>query len=308
MRHRSDALFSGSLALGHQHLYAHAVIPVLAYATVFLGSVQAWAGMARFQARRTKPGWMWLTTGALALGFGSWGMHMIAVLGFDFAYLTVRHDIPLTALSGLLCVGSTMLGLFVADRRRSWPGLLTASAVLTGGLIGAHLLSMTALDTPAEFQWSVGTAMVSAVLAIVGVMATLWLTVTIGPKPLAIGATLLTAAVLCAAQYTALDAVTVTSTGEASGPDGDGLSGPALIVPLAAILVMVILTVAFNLYVTPVQDVHDTPTRHSSREAPKLEASDSIYGAERVTNRPSTVPTDAVGVVQAGPVVHIAGY
>ncbi|WP_327425589.1 hypothetical protein OG612_43255 (plasmid) [Streptomyces sp. NBC_01527] len=307
MRHRSDALIvrSGSLALGHQHLYAHAVIPVLAYATVCLGSVQAWAGMARFQARRTKPGWMWLATGALALGFGLWGMHVIAVLGFDFADLTVQHDIPLTALSGLLCVSSTMLSLFVADTRRTWPGLFTASAVLTGGLIGAHLLSMTALDTPAEFQWSVGLALVSAALAIVGVTATLWLTVTISPKPLAIGATLLTAAVLCAAQYTALDAVTVTSTGEESSHGGAGLSGPALIVTLASILVMVILTVAFNLYVTPIQDVHDTPTYGSSREAPKFEASDSIYGAERVTNRPSAVRSGADGIVEVGPVVRI---
>ena len=307
MRHRSDALYvrSGSLALDHQHLYTHAVFPALAYAAVCFGSLQAWACMARFQARRTKPGWMWLATGALALGFGLWGMHMIAVLGFDVAYLTVRHDVPLTVLSGLLCVGSTMLGLFLADTRRGWPGLLTAGAVMTGGLIGAHLLGKTALS-PAEFQWSVGTTLVSAVLAVSGVTATLWLVVTVSPKPLVMGATLLTAAVLCVAQYSTLDAMTVTSSGDVSGHDGGGLSGPALIVPLAAILVMVILTVAFNLYVTPVQDVHDTPERRSAREAPEAEPSDGIHRVERVTSRPTAVPTGADGVVEAGPVVHVA--
>lgn len=115
------------------------------------------------------------------------------------------------------------------------------------------------------------------------------------------------AAVLCAAQYTALDAVTVTPTGEVSRHHGAGPTGPALIVPVAASLLMMVLTVAFNLYVTPVRDVRDAPARRSVREAPRFVPSDGVYGAERVTDGRSALRTDDRGTVEAGPGVRVAG-
>lgn len=298
--------------MGHQHLYSHALFPVLAYATVCFGSFQGWACMARFRARRTQAGRMWLALAALALGSALWGMHMITMLGYDVPGTKIRHDALLTQLAALVCVGSTMLGLLLAEARRTWLGLLIAGSVMTGGLTGAHLVGMAALDAPAEFSSSVGIALIAAVLAAAGVAATLWLTVTVDTRPLAVGASLLTAAVLCTAQYTDLAAMTVTST-RADGHAEGGLSGPTLTLAVAAVLTLMVLMVAFNLYITPVRDVHDTPAPLVTYEMPKYLLADNLYVAEAALpaepagSKPTAVTAGDDQAVEAGPVLRISG-
>lgn len=302
--------------MGHQHISSHAVFPFLAYATVSLGSFQGWACMTRFRARRTTAEWTWLGIAAVALGSGLWGLRMISLLGFDTPGVTVRHDALLTALSGVLGVGSALSGLLLADTRRTRRGLLAAGAVMVGGLVGARALGMAALDAPAAFHTSAAIATVAVAQAVAGVAGTLWLVVTAGQRVRAVGISLLTGALLCGAQYTDLAAITVTPGGPVSG-HGGGLSGPALVLAVAAVVILVALTVAFNLYVTPVQDVHDSPAPLVTRAMPPHLL---VRHAERVASpvappavRPGASPPPGAAasgdvlVIEAGPVVNVAG-
>ncbi|MFC5204153.1 MHYT domain-containing protein [Streptomyces kaempferi] len=262
--------------------------------------------MARFRARRTKPEWMWLAFGSVALGAGLWGMYLITWLGLDATGTPIRHDGPLTFISGLICVGSTALSLRLADVRRSLQGLFTAGAVMAGGLVCAHTLDLAVLDAHTEVHSSVGEALASALLAAVGTTAMLWLTVAVGPKVMAAGASLVTGAVLCSAQYTYLAAVTMTP-GAAAGRGG-GLSEPALIVPLAAVLALVVLTVAFNLYITPVRDVYDAQTQLVTPEGPPYLLPDTNRPVEPAPAPPAVAPAgNERPPIEAGPVVKVAG-
>ncbi|MPY36574.1 hypothetical protein FNH09_36720 [Streptomyces adustus] len=80
---------------------------------------------------------------------------------------------------------------------------------------------------------------------------------------------------LCRARHTDLAAVTVNPG--AGADQGGGPGGAALLVPLAAVLVPAVLTVV-NLYITPVQDVHDAPAQARSGSAHFGEEQESAPG------------------------------
>lgn len=299
--------------MGHQHLYSHLLFPVLAYVTVCLGSFQGWACTARFRARRTKAGNMWLALAATALGSALWGMHMITMLGFEVSGMELRHDALRTQLSALLCIGAAMLGLLVMEAQPTSLGRFIAGSVMAGGLTGAHLLGITALYAPAEFGSSVAMTLIAVIPAAAGAAATLWLTAVVDSRPPAVGASLVTGALLCCAQYTALAAVTVRPM-QSEGHADAGLSGPTLAVAVAAFLMLTVLTVAFNLYITPVQDVRDTPPPLVTRPVSERWATNDLSGAGTVLtaspaatseDRPAAVTTAAEPLVDAGPVLRI---
>ncbi|MFD0775765.1 MHYT domain-containing protein, partial [Streptomonospora algeriensis] len=99
--------------------------PAIAYAVSFLGSLiglQA-AGRARRSQGGARAGWLFLA--ALTLGSAAiWAMHFIAMLGFSVQSTTLRYDVPLTVLSGLLAVAAVGAGLFWSMLRR--PGRAAA--------------------------------------------------------------------------------------------------------------------------------------------------------------------------------------
>ncbi|WP_405914859.1 MHYT domain-containing protein [Streptomyces sp. NBC_00728] len=263
--------------------------------------------MARFRARRTKQEWMWLAFGSVALGSGLWGMHLIVWLGLGTHGTVIGHDGPLTVLSGLVCVCSTTFGLLLADVRRTPWGLVAAGAVLAGGLVWAQALGVIALDVDGGIHLSIGAALTAALVAAIGATATLSVSVSVGSKVTALGASLLTGAVLCSAQYICLAGVTVPPEGTAAG-QGTGLGGAAGVVPPAAVLTLVVLTVAFNLYMTPVRDVRDTPAPLVTREMPWYLTPGTARPIEFAPAAPAVAPViDEQSAIEADPVVTVAG-
>ncbi|MEU8715887.1 hypothetical protein [Streptomyces sp. NPDC048663] len=291
--------------MGHQHLSTHLLFPVLAYTTACAAAFQVRACTVRHRARRAEAGRTWLGLAVLALAAGTWGANVIALLGYGVSGATVRHDALPTAFSALVCAGSAVFGLGLADTARSRSGPVAGGAVLTAGLTAVYFLGTTALDAPpVAFGRSLGVTSAAVALTAAAAAALLWPAPPGGP----VGAVapFLAAALLCAAQYTHLAAVTVAPAG-AGGAAGAGLGGPALGVAAAAVVSLALLTVAFNLYVTPLQDVRDAPRPLVTRELPPY----LLTPPEPVTRPVAAVPVPVTsgedGIVEAGPVLRVGG-
>nr|WP_238426413.1 MHYT domain-containing protein [Streptomyces adustus] len=262
--------------------------------------------MVRFRALRAQTGRSWLALAALALGVGLWGTNVIALLGFGVSDLPIGHDALLTQLSAVVCVGATAPGLLLAETRRTRPGAVAAGAVMTAGFTGAFVLGTSALDAPARFHTSVGIAVVGIALTAMAMAAVLWLTTTVVAHRVAVAVSALSAALLCAAQYVNLAALTASSTrtGTQAGADPND---PTLTIAVTAVLALVALTVAFNLYITPAQDVRNAPAPLAAREMPEYLLMDGQAGDAPAVGLPVPVTTGDDLVVEAGPVLRVGG-
>ncbi|MEU3795631.1 MHYT domain-containing protein [Streptomyces fructofermentans] len=292
-----------------QQLYVHALFPLLAYTIACFGIFQGWACIARFRAAgRTGSGWAWLAAAALTIGGSIWGMHMLAVLGLGVEDLTIRHNMGLTALSALVSVGSTVIALLVLATGRDRTALLTSGTLMTLGLIGAHLTAFAALNAPAQLQVSISSTVLSVILLAAGVTFTLCLTLTVTSRLVAVTGALLAAASLCAAQYAAFSGFTATQVTQLSDHASAGVRGPDLYPVLAAVLLTLICTVAFNLYVTPTQDVDQGVLPVLAPPASDvLPASVIDRVNEGSNNEPVLVSAYDEDVMASGRVLHVAG-
>ncbi|MEU9976180.1 hypothetical protein [Streptomyces sp. NPDC051014] len=292
--------------MGHQHLSTHLLFPVLAYTTAGAAAFQVRACTVRHRARRAQAGRTWLGLAVLALAAGAWGANVIALLGYGVSGATVRHDALPTLFSALVCAGSAVFGLGLADTARSRSGPVAGGAVLTVGLTAAYFLGTSALDAPpVAFGRSLALTAAAVALTAAAAAALLWPARPAGGAADAV-APFLAAALLCAAQYTHLAAVTVAPVG-AGGAAGAGLGGPALGVAAAAVVTLALLTVAFNLYVTPLQDVRDAPRPLVTREMPRHLLTPPEPVTRPVAAAPVPVTSGEDGIVEAGPVLRVGG-
>ncbi|WP_329295842.1 hypothetical protein [Streptomyces sp. NBC_01455] len=87
-----------------------------------------------------------------------------------------------------------------------------------------------------------------------------------------------------------------------------GLNGPALGVPASAVLTLVVLTVAFNLYTTSVQDVHDAPAPLVTREMPRYLLPDATRRIQLAPALPAAATVSEKQLAtEARPVVKVGG-
>ena len=146
-----------------------AIIAVLAsYAALDLaGRVTSARGKARV---------LWLSGGAIAMGFGIWSMHYIGMLAFRLP-VPVQYDWPTVLLSLLAAILASAVALFVVSRHQM--GVIRASlgSILMGGGIAAmHYIGMAAMRLPAMCHYSPSLFILSIGLAIVISFVALWLT------------------------------------------------------------------------------------------------------------------------------------
>src|SRR5713226_2263753 len=158
------------LAGSYDYLVAlSAIIAILAsYAALDLaGRVTAARGKARL---------LWLSGGAIAMGFGIWSMHYIGMLAFRLP-VPVQYDWPTVLLSLLAAILASAVALFVVSRHRM--GVIRASlgSILMGsGIAAMHYIGMAAMRLPAMCHYSPSLFLISVVLAIVISFVALWLT------------------------------------------------------------------------------------------------------------------------------------
>src|SRR5229473_908021 len=81
---------------------------VASYAAFNLGErVSASAGQRR---------WRWLTSGAIAMGFGIWSMHYVGMLAFVLP-VPVLYHVPTVILSLVAAVAGSAVALYIVSKK-----------------------------------------------------------------------------------------------------------------------------------------------------------------------------------------------
>jgi diguanylate cyclase (GGDEF)-like protein/PAS domain S-box-containing protein len=113
----------------------------------------------------------WLVLDAAAAGCGIWATHFIAMLAYDPG-ISTGYDSALTAVSLILSIAITGVGLSVALSNFSrWSGPI-GGAVIGGGIAAMHFTGMMALEVPGHISWSVELVVASLFLGVLfGCMA-----------------------------------------------------------------------------------------------------------------------------------------
>ena len=120
----------------------------------------------RVTATRGKVHFVWLISGAFAMGIGIWAMHYIGMEALRLP-VAVEYDWPTVVLSMLAAVFASAVALYVVSRKKQNTALAAGSVLMGCGIGAMHYGGMEAMRLPAMCSYSMGLVVLSAVLAIV---------------------------------------------------------------------------------------------------------------------------------------------
>jgi two-component system sensor histidine kinase/response regulator len=121
---------------------------------------------------------VWLASGAVVDGIGTWSMHYTGMLAFILP-VPVQYDWPTVLLSlAVSMVGSAAALVVVSYGTAEWPQAVAASILLGGvGISGMHYTAMAAMRVPATQHHAPALATVAVMVAMVISLLALWLTI-----------------------------------------------------------------------------------------------------------------------------------
>jgi diguanylate cyclase len=151
---------------------------------------------------------IWLAVSATATGFGIWATHFIAMLAFSPG-LPTAYNITLTALSLVVAIILTGVGLAVATMPELGRGPWLGGAIVGGGIAAMHYTGMAAFEIQGRIVWDPVLVAASIVLgALIGGAA-----LAIGLRDRSLKSTVLGALALtlaiCSHHFTAMGAAAV---------------------------------------------------------------------------------------------------
>jgi PAS domain S-box-containing protein len=128
---------------------------------------------------RASSGWAchaWLATSAVAMGGGIWSMHFVAMLAFSMPGMDVSYDVPLTALSLIVAILVTGIGLHAVSRDKATPKILLFSGCFVGlGIVAMHYTGMAAMRMGAHVDYDTLWVAISVLIALGAATVALWL-------------------------------------------------------------------------------------------------------------------------------------
>src|SRR6202035_4923741 len=109
----------------------------------------------RITFARGWPRLLWLTGGAIAMGFGIWSMHYLGMLAFELP-VPVQYDWPTVVLSLLAAILASVIALSVVSQRTMGALRVVLGSLFMGAAIaGMHYIGMAAMRLPAMCHYSV---------------------------------------------------------------------------------------------------------------------------------------------------------
>lgn len=123
---------------------------------------------------RVRAGWLW--GGALAMGTGIWGFHLVGTLAVATPEVPATHNLFLLSLSLGVAILASALALFAVSRDAvSRRGLAGAALMLGLAVGGMHYLIVWSMRTPVRIHRDPALQAVSAALALLAAGLTMWL-------------------------------------------------------------------------------------------------------------------------------------
>jgi NO-binding membrane sensor protein with MHYT domain/signal transduction histidine kinase len=152
---------------------------VLVALSVVIAIMAAYAALDLARRVTFARGWsrlLWLTGGAIAMGFGIWSMHYMGMLAFRLP-VSVQYDWPTVVLSLIAAIVASAVALVVVSRpKMDLKRALLGSVLMGGGIATMHYTGMQAMRMPAMCSYSIGLVGLSVILAIIISLVALWLT------------------------------------------------------------------------------------------------------------------------------------
>lgn len=188
----------------------------LSYVIAVLGSytaLQLAIAIPQAEYRSTVLGWV--AGAAVALGGAIWSMHFIGMTAASMG-MPVAYDPFLTALSLVIGIVASGIGLLIVGRGEGRPANLLVGGVLTGlGVALMHYTGMAAMIMPAKISYDTTLFVLSIVIALVAATAALWLAFNLRGNLQRFGSAIVMGAAVCSMHYTGMYALRMSHTGDA---------------------------------------------------------------------------------------------
>lgn len=201
---------------------AHDPALIVLAATICLISSYACIGLLR-HARRAhgRMRHVWNGVAALAVGFGIWATHFVAVLAFRPGF-ALTYDLWLTALSLLVAILVCGAGIAMAIRATGVADRFLGGAVVGIGISSMHYAGIAALIMGGSLGWNPA-LVATSILAGIGLAGLAFVTGMGGNIRRVLGGALLLTLAICAMHFTAMAAADfsrcfpLSSSGELNG-------------------------------------------------------------------------------------------
>lgn len=118
---------------------------------------------------------LWLSGGALAMGFGIWSMHFIGMLAFHVPGMEMAYDLELLLLSIVVAVAGSALALSISSRRNVGIATLLVSGVaMASAIAGMHYIGMASMRMESHTEWNLWLVAASILIALTASFAALF--------------------------------------------------------------------------------------------------------------------------------------
>ncbi|MBL7501765.1 histidine kinase [Frankia sp. CNm7] len=200
--------------VAHEHVSHDPVFVAASIGFALVGSFAALVSSIRIPNARGAGRLRWIAASAIALGGGAiWCMHFMGMLGYHVASRQIEYDIPLTALSLVLAIGVSALGLAIVGKNPGSPARLLFSGVLAGaGVAAMHYTGMAAMRVGSSVHYDPALVGASIAIAVVAATAALWIAFRVRTTAQIAGASVIMAVAVCGMHYTGMAATQVSLT------------------------------------------------------------------------------------------------
>ena len=146
---------------------AHDPALIVLAATICLVSAYACIGLTRHAGRTEgQMRHVWTAIAAMAVGFGIWATHFVAILAFRPGF-TLSYDLWLTALSLVIAICVCGAGIAMASRGRGRSDRFLGGAVVGLGISAMHYTGIAALIMGGRLDWNPALVSLSVLAGIV---------------------------------------------------------------------------------------------------------------------------------------------
>ena len=158
----------------------NAGLVALSVLIAMVASYAAFDSGERVSASDGQRRWIWLTSGAIAMGFAIWSMHYVGMLAFVLP-VPVLYHVPTVVLSLVVAVAGAAIALCIVSRKTVRRGDAAIAGVCLGGaIVSMHYIGMAAMRSAAMHHYRASLVILSVVVAVTFSSVAAWLVIRFG--------------------------------------------------------------------------------------------------------------------------------